>query len=168
MAHHTANAIKVNLPASKVWQVLENYAGIEKFASTITSSPIINDIESGLGAKRRCTFQDGSSLVEEIIDYKEGQGYTMVLSDYSLPLKSMQATIGVKAIDANRSEIFMAADFVVKGGPFGWLMGACLMRPIMKGVFKKVMTGLAYHVETGELIGKTLPKNDTLGKLILN
>ena len=168
MAHHTENAIKVNLPAKAIWQVIDDFASVEKFATTITSSPIINNIESGLGAKRRCTFKDGSSLVEEIVEYQEGQGYTMVLSDYSLPLKSMKATMCVKAIDANRSEIFMSADFVVKGGPLGWLMGAFLMRPMMKGVFKKLMTGLAYYVETGELIGEKLPPQSTLSKLIIN
>jgi len=168
MAHHTANAIKVNLSAAQVWKVIDDFASVEKFATTITSSPIIGDISKGLGAKRRCTFKDGSSLVEEIIDYKEGQGYTMALSDHTLPLKSMQAKMSVKAIDTNRCEIFMEADFVVKGGPLGWLMGALLMRPVMKGVFKKVMTGLAYHVETGELIGEKLPNNDQLNKLILN
>lgn len=168
MAHHIKNSVKVNLSAAQIWQTMSDYASVEKFATTITSSPIIGDIQSGLGAKRRCTFKDGSSIVEEIIEYKEGQGYTMALSDHTMPLKSMQVTMSIKAIDANRSEIFMTSDFVVKGGPLGWLMGTLLMGPMMKGVFKKLMTGLAYHVETGELIGEKLPSNDQLGKLILN
>ncbi|KZM42470.1 hypothetical protein OA92_11120 [Marinomonas sp. SBI22] len=67
MSHHAENTIKVNLPAKQVWNILDDYASVEKFATTITSSPIINDIHRGLGAKRRCTFKDGSSLVEEII-----------------------------------------------------------------------------------------------------
>ena len=167
MAHHAEHTIKVNLPAKQVWNILDDYASVEKFATTITSSPIINDIHRGLGAKRRCTFKDGSSLVEEIIEYQEGRGYTMLLSDHSLPLKSMQANMSVKAIDANSCEIFMSADFVVKGGPLGLLMGSLLMRPMMKGVFKKVMTGLAYHAETGELIGEKLPNNEQINMLIL-
>lgn len=31
-------------------------------------------------------------------------------------------------------------------------MGALLMSPMMKGVFKKVMTGLVYHAATGERV----------------
>ena len=168
MAHHTENSVKVNLSAAQIWKILDDYASVEKFATTITSSPIIGEIEKGLGAKRRCTFKDGSSLVEEIIDYQEGQGYTMALSDYTLPLKSMQAKMSVKAIDANSCEIFMSANFVVKGGPLGWLMGNFLMRPVMKGVFKKLMTGLAYYCETGNVIGEKLPPQNELSKLILN
>lgn len=168
MAHHTENSLKVNLPAAQIWKVLDDFASVEKFATTITSSPIVGEITQGLGAKRRCIFKDGSSLVEEIIEYQEGQGYVMAISDHSLPLKSMQAQMSVKAIDDNSSEIFMSADFVVKGGAFGWVMGSLIMRPVMKGVFKKLMTGLAYHCETGNLIGEKLPANDQLSNLILN
>jgi len=167
MAQHCEKTLKVNVPAEKVWQVLEDYSNIEKFAMTIKSSASANEIISGLGAKRSCTFNDGSSLVEEIIEYYEGQGYKMNISNHSMPLKSMQAEMKVTTIDKNSSEIYMSADFVVKGGPLGWVMGQLIMRPVMKAIFKKVMTGLAYHSATGELISEKLPPNKELAKLIL-
>ena len=166
MAHHCEKTLKVNVPAEKIWQVLEDYNGIEKFAMTIKSSASVNEISTGLGAKRSCTFNDGSSLVEEIIEYQAGQGYKMDISNHSMPLKSMQSEMKVTVIDENSSEIYMSADFVVKGGPLGWVMGKLLMRPVMKGIFKKVMTGLAYHCATGELISDKLPENEELAKII--
>ncbi|OUS36750.1 hypothetical protein A9R01_05410 ['Osedax' symbiont bacterium Rs2_46_30_T18] len=168
MSHHTEKAIKVNIPAAKIWQVLGDFSSVEKFATTIKTSPIVGDISSGVGAKRLCTFNDGSSLVEEIIDFQEGQGFKMVLSEFSLPLKSMHAEMRVKEIDANTSEIYMAADFVVKAGPLGWLLGHLIMRPVMKGVFKKLLNGLAYHSVTGKPVGEKLPANAELTKLMLN
>ncbi len=71
MAHHAEKTIKVNVPAAKIWQVLEDFSSVERFATTIKTSPIVNDKNSGLGAKRLCTFSDGSTLVEEIIDFQE-------------------------------------------------------------------------------------------------
>jgi len=38
----------------------------------------------------------------------------------------------------------------------------------MKGVFKKLMSGLAFHCVTGELIGEKLPSNKELGKIVLS
>jgi ribosome-associated toxin RatA of RatAB toxin-antitoxin module len=166
MAHHSEKTLKVNVPAEKIWQVLEDYNNIEKFAMTIKSSASANEISSGLGAKRTCTFNDGSSLVEEIIEYQAGQGYKMGISNHSMPLKSMQSEMKVTAIDENSCEIYMSADFIVKGGPFGWVMGQLIMRPVMKSIFNKVMTGLAYHSVTGELIGDKLPPNEELAKVI--
>ncbi len=168
MSHHTENSIKVNIPAEKVWGVLANYSGIENFAATIESSPIVGNIKSGLGAKRKNTFSDGSSLVEEITDYQEGQGYKMEVSEHTLPLKEMQAQMWVKKIDSNSSEIFMAADFVVKGGPLGWIMGQFIMRPVMKGVFKKVMSGLAYHCATDKRVDEKAPTNEELAKIVIS
>ncbi|MCK6261777.1 SRPBCC family protein [Vibrio sp. ZSDE26] len=167
MAHYTDKSIKVNIPAEQVWKVLADFSSIEKFAVTIDSSPIISEVKSGVGARRLCTFQDGSSLVEEITEYHDGQSYKMELSEYSLPLKSMLAEMGVKAIDENTSEIYMSSEFVVKGGPFGWLMGQFIMRPVMKGVFNKVLSGLAYHCVTGKSIDKDLPEADALKAVVL-
>ena len=162
MEHHTERTMRVNVPAGKIWEVLEDFSRVEKFATTIKASPIVNDKASGLGAKRLCTFHNGSSLVEEIIDYQEGQGYKMRLSEFSLPLKSMHAEMRVKEVNENTSDIYMASDFVVKGGPLGWLMGVCLMRPMMKGAFKQLLSGLAYHSVTGKPIDKKLPSQKEL------
>ncbi|KGJ90941.1 SRPBCC family protein [Colwellia psychrerythraea] len=167
MAHHTENTIKVNIPAAQIWQVLADFSSVERFATTIKTSPIVGDINSGLGAKRLCTFNDGSSLVEEIIDFQDGQGFKMELSEFSLPLKSMFAEMGVKEIDANTSELYMSADFVVKGGPLGSLMGHLIMRPVMKGVFKKLLTGLAYHCVTGKRVEEKLPANNELSSIVI-
>lgn len=166
MAHHTENTIKANIPAAQVWEVLKDFSSLEKFATTITSSPIVSEVQSGVGAKRRCTFVDGSSLVEEIVEFNEGQGFKMVISEHALPLKSMEAEMRVTAIDEKSCEIYMSSDFVVKGGPLGWVMGQFVMRSIMKGVFKKVMSGLAYHSATGKLVGETLPPETELSQVI--
>jgi len=42
-----------------------------------------------------------------------------------------------------------------------------IMRPVMKAIFKKVMTGLAYHSVTGKLISEKLPPNEELAKIII-
>jgi len=80
----------------------------------------------------------------------------------------MHAEMRVKEVDANSSELYMSSDFVVKAGPLGWLMGFLVMRPMMKGVFKKLMSGLAYHTVTGKRIGEKLPPNEELAKIVLN
>jgi ribosome-associated toxin RatA of RatAB toxin-antitoxin module len=162
MAHHVKNTMRVNVPAKNIWEVLGDFSSIERFAPTIKTSPIVNDKSSGLGAKRLCTFNNGSSLIEEIIDYQEGKSFKIEISEFSMPLKSQHAEMKVEAVDANTSDIYMSVDFVVKGGPFGWLMGFLMMRPLMKLVTKNILTGLAYHSVTGKLIGNKLPPKEEL------
>jgi ribosome-associated toxin RatA of RatAB toxin-antitoxin module len=162
MAHHVKNIMRVNVPAAKIWEVLGDFSSIERFAPTIKTSPIVGGKSSGLGAKRLCTFNDGSSLIEEIIDYQEGKSFKIEISEFSMPLKSQHAEMKVEEVDANTCDISMLVDFVVKGGPFGWVMGLIMMRPLMKSVTKNILTGLAYHTVTGKLIGSELPPKEEL------
>lgn len=167
MAHHVENKMRVNVPANKVWEVLEDFSSVEKYAFSVDKSPLLEGKSSGLGTKRKCDFYDGTSVVEEIIGYQKGKGFKVELSEYSMPVKSLVAGMKVEEVDAKTSDISMEMDFVVKGGPFGWLMGFFMMRPMLRGVAKKVLTGLAYHSATGKIIGKSLPSKEDLS-LALN
>ncbi len=166
MSQHTQKTIKVNVQSSKIWEVLEDFSGAENYSVEITTSPIINNIKSGLGAKRKCSFSNGTSLVEEIIEYKEGQGYRMLLSESSMPMKYMKTAMWVKEIDSKTSEIQMEAEFGMKGGPFGWLMGALMMGPMMKGLFVKVLTGLAFYCSNGKRVDE-FPSNEELTNILI-
>jgi ribosome-associated toxin RatA of RatAB toxin-antitoxin module len=162
MAQQVKNNMRVNVSATKIWEVLRDYSSIEKFAPTIKSSPIVEGKSSGLGAKRLCTFNDGSSLIEEITDYQEGKSFKLVVSEHSMPLISQNAEMKVAAVDENTCDIFMTVNFVVKGGPFGLIMGIVMMKPLMNSVTKNILTGLAYHSITGKIIGDKMPSKEEL------
>ncbi len=163
MSHHIEQTLNVSIQAQKVWEVLSDYGGIERFAPTVKTSPIIGDKTSGIGAKRRVTLHhDGSSMVEEIVEYYEGEGYKMEVRELSSPLKSMQADLRVKKVDGESCTIFMVIEFETKGGPLGWLVSKLMLKPIMKGVMKKQINGLAFHSATGNAVGDKLPTNAEL------
>ncbi len=123
----------------------------------------MGDKQSGLGAKRKVTMQhDGFSLIEGITEWQDGRGYKVRVSETASPLKSMQAELGVNQMDEGLSEIYWSVDFDVKGGPFDWLMGTLMMKPIMKGVLKKNVSGLAYYSATGKTIAGELPSTKEL------
>ncbi|MGF1753538.1 SRPBCC family protein [Vibrio makurazakiensis] len=168
MPHQIEKKIQVKVPANKLWQVMSDFCSVENYALTIKASPIINDIHSGLGAKRLCTFNDGTTLVEEIVEYDEGRRMKIVLSEYSMPLKSMSVEMAVKSINDDTSELTMSSEFVVKAGPAGWVMGKLVMEPMMKGVFKKLMSGLAYYTETGERIDSKLPAGEQMNRIVVS
>lgn len=162
MAQRVEVKMRVNFPAKKVWEVLGDFSSIERFSPNVKKSPILGEKSSGLGTKRKCDFYDGTSVIEEIIDYQDGKSFKVELTEFSMPLKSLYAEMKVEGVDANASDISMSMDFVVKGGPFGWLMGFFMIRPMMKGIIKKVLTGLAYNSATGKLVGEKLPSKEEL------
>lgn len=162
MPHHVETTLRVNAPAQKVWQTLADFSSVQRFSSKVESSPIIGETSGGLGTKRKCTFYDKSTVVEEIVEYHEGESFRIELSEYSLPLKSMTAQMKVTPVDDNSSEVSFGMDYVVKFGPAGWLMGQLMMKPMMRGVTKDVLRGLAFHVVTGNEVGTKLPDESDL------
>ena len=162
MAIHVEHTMRIMLPADKVWAVLEDFGSIERFQDKVSKSPVLPGVPSGLGARRRCEFYDNTSMVEEIIEFHQGQGYRFELSEYSLPLKCMIAEMNVVKIDQENCNISMSMDFIVKGGPVGWLAGQILMRPMMKNMIKKTLIGLAYHSATGNTVSNELPSKREL------
>jgi hypothetical protein len=167
MAHHIEHTIRIKLPASKVWEVLGDFSSIERTSHSVESSPIISEIKSGIGTKRKCHFYDKGSVVEEITSYEEGHSFGMVLSEFSMPMKSIEAGFNVEKIDENTCDVTMSMDFVVKAGPIGWVLGALLLKTVLKKkVLKSELAGLAYYSATGNPIGHDLPsKEDLVGIL---
>lgn len=158
MAHHITHTIRVNVSASRIWKVLNDFSSIERTSHAVESSPILTEITKGIGTRRKCYFYDKKTVVEEIIGYKEGHGFRMVLSEFSMPMKSIEAEFTVEKVDEKSCDVSMSMDFVVKGGLLGLILGALLLKPILKKkVLKSELIGLAYHTTSGKLVGKTLP-----------
>jgi len=161
------NTIRVKVPAEKIWEVLKDFGGLEKFAPTIASSPITNNINTGVGAIRKCIFFNDSSMSEKIIEYQEGYGYKIEIIEHQMPFVSKNfEKMNVVKIDNNTSEINMSVNFEMSAGPLGWMVGSFMLKPMMNSVTKKIITGLAYHAKTGKLVSDKLPPKDDL-KFIL-
>ncbi len=165
MEHTVETALTMNVIAEKAWGVLDYFGGVEKFSVGVESSPIIGNQATGLGAKRHCVFYDKSSVIEEIIDYQDKTSLKVVLSEFTMPMKTMYAGFRVEKRSDTQCEVFMHMNFVMKFGPLGALMGL-MMRPMMKSVQKKMLSGLAYHALTGNAIGDKLPPQEELAQAL--
>ena len=166
MEHHVESVIRINAPVEKVWEVLDDFGGVDKFSIGVQQSSLIGDKASGLGAVRSCVFYDQTSLREEIIEYDKNKSLKLVLTHFTIPMKSMFAGFRAEQLSETTCEVTMYMDFVVKYGPLGALLGAVVMRPVMKSVHQKLLSGLAYHTVTGKTVGSELPSNDELAQAL--
>ena len=60
----------------------------------------------------------------------------------------------VEEIDPHRSKVHIEMEYTPKWGIFGKILNVLVLRFALQSVFKKVLTGLQTHLETGKLIGK--------------
>jgi carbon monoxide dehydrogenase subunit G len=144
----------VNVPATRAWEVIADFAHVDRCHPLVDHVDMRSKEESGVGAIRVCHFYDKTSLTEKVTDWQEGKGYTIQLSEFSMPLKEAAATLSVKDTGAGTSEVSFLMEFTPKFGPLGWVMGKLMMRPMMRKMFDLVLAGMAHHAVTGEEIGE--------------
>lgn len=144
----------VNASKSATWKVIKDFGGVHRWHLKVKTSPVLSTHNEGLGAKRVCNFYDGTSVCEEIVQYTDGASLTVELTEFAMPLKYATATLSVRELGPERTEVTLELDYQVKYGPVGWVMNNVMIQPMMGKTFAQVLDGLGHHLVTGETVGE--------------
>ncbi len=148
MIHHQ-RSLTIDAAPEAVWEVLSRYMHIDEFAPQITSVDALTDGDIGIGSKRRNNFANGTSVVEEVTDWKPGAGYIVRLSDMAaMPLHEANSEIRITPF-GGKSKVTWTFDYRVKYGPLGWLMGQTMMKMMMGKIIDANLQGLSEKTRAG-------------------
>ena len=107
----------------------------------------LTDGEDGVGSKRRCNFDDGTSVVEEVTKWEVCRKYRVRLSEMTaMPLHEMYAELSLEPLEDERVRVTWGMDYRVKFGPLGWLLGQTMMKLMMGKILDGNLKGLANRV----------------------
>lgn len=147
MIHHQ-RTLTIDASVDAVWAVLSRFMHIDEIAPLVTSVDALTQAQGDVGAKRRCHFEDGNSLVEEVISWEENRGYRVrLLETDPMPLKKAFAELRLKSQGPNKTQVIWSMDYQIKYGPFGWLLGQTMMKMMMSKVLDGNLKGLAGKVQ---------------------
>lgn len=146
MIHHQ-RTLTINATPDKVWKILGNFMQIDEFAPLVKSVDALTEGADGIGSKRRCHFDDGNSVVEEVTVWKPNSRYRVQLSEMDpMPLKEAWAELSIKPVGGSQTQVIWSMAYKVKYGPFGWLLGQTMMKMMMGKVLDGNLKGLAEKV----------------------
>jgi uncharacterized protein YndB with AHSA1/START domain len=99
----------ISAPASKVWSTVQAFTGIDAWLPIIKKSHVDGE---GVGAKRQCSFEDGSSITENLLVRDEG---TMTIvydieDGGPMPFTGHKATIVVKDLGDGKTEVTWSSE----------------------------------------------------------
>lgn len=139
----------VAAPPSAVWANLASYADISAWNPNIAKSYLIDgSAPSGKGAVRQCDFADGKNWIRErIVDWKDGESYTVDIYEGTMPLQSARATLGVRPGQDGASTAYMRFEYTPKFGVLGSVMNVLMMKRMMSSTMAKVLAGLQEKTE---------------------
>lgn len=139
--------LTIDATPEAVWAVLGRFMHIDEFAPQVKSVDALTDREDSIGSRRRCHFDNGTSVVEEVTGWNETRGYRVRLSEMdAMPLHEAQAEIAVEPLGNGRSKVTWSFDYRVKYGSFGWLLGQTMMKMMMGKIIDGNLQGLADRV----------------------
>jgi carbon monoxide dehydrogenase subunit G len=148
---HHERTLDIDATAEAIWAVLSRFMHIDEFAPLVKSVDALTEGADGIGSKRRCHFNDGTSLVEQVTGWEANRGYRVCLSEMAaMPLHEAHAELAVEPLDAERSRVKWSMDYRVKYGPFGWILGQTMMKMMMGKILDGNLTGLADKVRSNE------------------
>jgi carbon monoxide dehydrogenase subunit G len=108
----------INGPASKVWETLRNFDGVERYLPVVKSSIVKGSSE---GAERTCTVQmshDQAPMLfeEKLVKVDEAnRSLSYVIVDSSMPIDDYVGTIKVTDLGENKCEVEWSSKFNAKG-----------------------------------------------------
>jgi len=149
--------VRINAPKEKVWEVLADLGSIYKWNPGVAHSRSTSDSTQGEGAMRHCDLQSkGDYLEERAFDWRDGEGYKIDVYETNLPLKRNIVEFTVEA-DGEGTIVTVTPDYELKFGPIGVLLDRLFAGRQLRTGMADLLAGLKYHVETGELVGDSVP-----------
>ena len=145
--------IYVEAPSEKVWNILADFGGIYKWSPGVKKSYSTSAANEGLDATRHCDLNPAGAVEERIVDWNEGQSYSLEIYDGkgAPPFKKSLATFSVQP-NGPGTTVTATVEYGLKYGPIGALMNLFMVRPFIKKGFQGLLAGLKHHAETGQQV----------------
>lgn len=146
----------ISASMAPTWSAISSMKAVQDWHPNVARAHVLTPQDTGVGASRRVEFQDGNTVVETVVDESELQFVTMEMTELPM-LKDAKVTIRTEERDPETTEVTFSLDYGMKLGPLGWLLDVVVMRRLFFKVFGVALDGLAYHLETGELVADSIP-----------
>ncbi len=146
MIHHE-RTLEINATPEAIWSVMGRFMHIDEFAPLVKSVDALTDGDDAVGSIRRCTFDNGTSVVEKVTAWEANRRYRVQLTEMEpMPLNEAHAEVSLEPLDNGRSRVKWGMEYRVKYGPLGWVLGQTMMKMMMGKILDGNLKGLADNV----------------------
>jgi ligand-binding SRPBCC domain-containing protein len=150
----TTVEVVINAPIEKIWDEFSNIGNIYKNSPTVVKSYVSSEQKTGIGATRHMdmskTIKKGATLDERVIEWKEGT--YQKLEVYKIHKVSGIKTMGGDFLlikKGDKTILRSTLNYSMKNGFWG-MMNKMMGKKKFAKVWKSVIAGYKYHIETGE------------------
>ena len=148
-----AVSVVAGLPVDRAWLLLSDFSLPHNYVPDIIRTEIVSAQTAGVGAHRRVYSDEDSYLEETVIEWREGEGFTIRLHEGDEPMMPFQRaefSYAISAEDDDSTRIALAMLIEMPWGGFGATLADWVILPIMEDRLVQVAAGMKYFYESGE------------------
>ncbi|MAZ88324.1 MAG: hypothetical protein CL693_11805 [Cellvibrionaceae bacterium] len=141
------------MPLAQAWLMLQDYSLAHNYVEGVVRTEITTEQETGLGASRKVYFNETDYNNETIVDWREGEGFTMRLHIDDKPLAPFtEASFGyhLTELNASSTRVTMTMSYQMPWGWFGEKLNHWVIEAEMQKAIPKVAAGFKHFYETGK------------------
>ena len=97
-SENVKKTVIINSAQKKVWEELSNIIGLSSWVMDVSNTVFLSKIKRGVGAVRKITFNDGNTIEEHIVGWRDGE-YLSYIAVNGLPLRAYHATLSIERMD---------------------------------------------------------------------
>ncbi|MCE7995686.1 MAG: SRPBCC family protein [Roseivirga sp.] len=144
-------SISIHASKEDVWDIVFNKFGhVNDFNPLIEGSHFLNGENGFVGCERQCAIDSKTMVQERITRAEAGLNFDIEIFEGGLPMMDkMTARFDLVELSSDKTEVLFTMSYSTKPAFMGGLM-----KGKMAKFFMKLLIGLKYHLETGELVSK--------------
>ncbi len=140
------NSIEIDAPPDRVWTALTRLDALDTYDPGVKKATLLEGPREGVGAGRQCDLHPKGWFRERVIDWVPSQSLAFELFACSLPVKSLTHRYALVA-HGSGTLVRQRMEYRLKGGPFGQVLDAIVVRRKWDAGIKGFLAGLKRHVE---------------------
>ncbi len=97
-------SVKINASKEKAWKKISNIVGLPTWVIGVKKTTYLSKKKRGVGSIRNIVFDDGNTIEEHVVKWDDKNSFSYIAVN-GLPLRSYFATISLKTVSKNTTQI---------------------------------------------------------------
>jgi hypothetical protein len=144
---HIEHIVEIDAPIDLVWSKISNLADIQNWTKAVKESHFHTKLERGLGAGRTCDVPGFGTLVENVLEWDEGQSFRLSLEGLPFFIKEASGGWRLEELGPNRTRGVTSIDLKTRFWPIGALLEKFALGPQFHKTVKGAQREFKSHVE---------------------
>ena len=142
--------VDINAPVDAVWKTLAKLDDVQNFIDSISRSVYNSDQKEGVGASRTCDVAGFGTIVEEMVEWEDGEGFSFTIEGGPKMIKNALSKWRLERKSEFQTTLHVTSTIEMRYGALGKLMEKHALAPKLGATLSTVVDQVKEHIERSQ------------------